>query len=215
MIASYTQLLARRYAGRLDADADQFIQFAVEGAMRMQSLINDLLAYSRVGTRGKPLAPTECEDILRAACQNLAMAIEECGAVVTHDPLPRVMADTTQLTQLLQNLVGNGIKFRRENPPTIHVSAKLADTSRDDGPACEWLISVRDNGLGIEREYFERIFEIFQRLHTREEYPGSGIGLAVCKRIIERHGGRIWLESDPGKGSTFFFTLPYTPFTPS
>lgn len=215
MIASYTQLLARRYRGRLDQDADEFIQFAVDGAIRMQGLINDLLAYSRVGTRGKPLAPTEGEAVMLAVRQNLKIAIEECGAVVTHDALPWVLADPTQLTQLLQNLIGNALKFRRGNPPTVQVSARLAENAGGAAPAREWVFSVRDNGLGIERQYFERIFEIFQRLHTREEYDGSGLGLAVCQRIIERHGGRIWLESEPGKGSTFFFTLPYTDFAAS
>lgn len=215
MIASYTQLLARRYRGRLDKDADEFIQFAVDGATRMQGLINDLLAYSRVGTRGKPLAPTECEVVLLAVRQNLKIAIEECGAVVTCDALPGVRADATQLTQLLQNLVGNALKFRRGIPPTVHVSARMVELAGTAAPAREWVFSVRDNGLGIERQYFERIFEIFQRLHTREEYDGSGIGLAVCQRIIERHGGRIWLESEPGKGSTFFFTLPYSDFAAS
>ena len=212
MIASYTQLLARRYKGQLDQDADEFIQFAVDGAMRMQGLINDLLAYSRVGTRGKPMVPTECEVVLLAARQNLKIAIEECGAVVTYDALPRVLADPIQLTQLLQNLLGNALKFRCGIPPTVQVSARLAEAAGAEAPAREWVFSVRDNGLGIERQYFGRIFEIFQRLHTREEYDGSGIGLAVCQRIIERHGGRIWVESEPGKGSTFFFTLPYTDF---
>jgi len=200
MVSSYTQLLARRYQGQLDAAADEFIAYAVDGANRMQTLINDLLAYSRVGTRAKGLESTDCPAVLDQALANLKVAIEQSGAVVTHDPLPTVMADKLQLIQLFQNLIGNAIKFHVEEPPRIHVSAELKGN--------EWVFSVRDNGIGIDPQYAERIFVIFQRLHTREEYPGTGIGLAICKKIVERRGGRIWVESQPGTGSTFYFTIP-------
>ncbi len=201
MVASYTQLLARRYKGRLDTDADEFIAFAVDGANRMQKLINDLLLYSRVGTRGKEFAPTDSEEVLSVVLSNLELLIEEAGASVTRDPLPVVMADRSQLIQLLQNLVANGIKFRREGEaPRIHVSAGRNGS--------EWVFSVSDNGIGISREYWERVFVIFKRLHGVGEYPGTGIGLAVCKRIVERHGGRIWISSTPGQGATFYFTMP-------
>ena len=200
MVASYTQLLEKRYKGSLDADAEEFIAYAVDGARRMQNMIQSLLSYSRVGTRGKPFEPTECESVFEQALANLKLTIDESGAGVTHDPLPRVMADETQLIQLFQNLLANAIKFRDEKQPRIHVSAK------EDSNEC--LFSVSDNGIGINPEYFDRIFVIFQRLHGREEYPGTGIGLSVCKRIVERHGGRIWVESQPGEGSTFHFAIP-------
>lgn len=200
MVSSYVQLLARRYKGKLDADADDFIAYAVEGANRMQMLINDLLAYSRVSTRGKPFEPTDCEAVLEQTLANLQVAIADSGAVVTHDTLPAVMADDLQLGQLFQNLIDNAIKFRSEEPPRIHISAE------QKGNEC--VFSVRDNGIGIAPEFFERIFIIFKRMHTRREYPGTGIGLAICKRIVERHGGRIWVESQPGKGATFYFTMP-------
>ena len=200
MIASYTQLLAKRYHGRLDADADEFIGYAVEGATRMQRLVNDLLAYARVGTRGKPFEPTDCSAVLARVTSDLRMTIEEVGAAVTSDPLPTVAADPSQLGLVFQNLVGNAIKFRGEAPPRVQVSAQ-----RNGG---EWLFSVRDNGIGIDPQYFDRLFQIFQRLHGRGEYPGTGIGLAICKKVVERHGGRIWIESAPGKGSTFLFTIP-------
>ncbi len=200
MISSYVQLLSRRYKGRLDKDADEFIAFAIDGTLRMQQLINDLLAYSRVGTRGKPLAPTDFEGILSKATTNLKMAIKESGAVVTHGPLPVVPADETQMVQLLQNLLGNAIKFRGREAPRIHVSA------RPKGE--EWVFSVRDNGIGIDPQFHERIFVLFQRLHGRNEYPGTGIGLTISKKIVERHGGRIWLESSVGAGTTFYFSLP-------
>ena len=200
MVTSYVQLLARRYRGKLDGDADEFIGFAVDGATRMQQLINDLLTYSRVGTRGREFEPTDCEIILGQALENLQIAIEEKRALVTHDPLPTILADNVQLGQLFQNLIGNAIKFQGPEPPHVHVSA-----SRNENG---WVLSVRDNGIGIAPEYAERIFVIFQRLHTREKYPGTGIGLAVCKKIVERHGGRIWVESQPGKGATFYFTVP-------
>jgi PAS domain S-box-containing protein len=200
MVASYTQLLARRYQGKLDADADEFIAYAVDGASRMQALINDLLSYSRVGTRGKPLEPTSFETVFERALANLKVAIEESGALVTHDPLPTAPADASQLTQLFQNLIGNAIKFRGAEPPRVHVAAKRHGT--------EWVFSIRDNGIGIDEQYAERIFVIFQRLHTRAEYAGTGIGLAICKKIVERHGGRIWVESHAGQGSMFCFTIP-------
>lgn len=199
MVSNYTQLLARRYEGRLDEDADAFIAFAVEGAGRMQQLINDLLEFSRVGTKGKDLRPTEMESALDTALLNLRAAIEESGAEIEHDPLPAVRGDAVQLAQLLQNLIGNAIKFRGDTPPRIRVSA------RRDGAG--WVFAVQDNGIGIDPVYWERIFVIFQRLHTRSEYGGTGIGLALCKRIVERHRGRIWVESAPGEGATFSFTL--------
>ncbi len=194
-------MLARRNQGKLDSDADDFIRFLVEGATRMQALINDLLDFSRIGTRGHPFAPVECENILQAATENLEVAMAESGAVITHDSLPALVADPTQLTQLFQNLLANAIKFRQpEGAPRIHVSAK-----REAGG---WQFSVRDNGIGIDPQYFDRIFIIFQRLHGRESYPGTGMGLAICKKIVERHGGRTWVESEPGKGSTFYFVIP-------
>jgi PAS domain S-box-containing protein len=199
-VASFTQLLSERYKGKLDKDADEFIAFAVGGANRMQTLINDLLSYSRLETRGKPPEPTDSHDALGQALANLGTAIRESVALVTNDELPKVLADEGQLVQLFQNLVGNAIKFHGKEPPRVHVSAALQGR--------EWLFSVRDNGIGIAQEYQERIFSIFQRLHSREEYPGTGIGLALCKRIVERHGGTIRVESEPGSGSTFFFTLP-------
>jgi PAS domain S-box-containing protein len=203
MISGYVQLLARRYTGRLDADADEFIHFAADGAARMQALINDLLEYSRVGTRGKPLAPTDAEAVLETVLADLAPAIQEAGARVTHDPLPTVRADDVQLAQLLRNLIGNGLKYRRpDTPPEVHVRAA------PDGAS--WRFDVRDNGIGIEPQYFGRLFVLFQRLHSRQAYPGTGIGLAIAKKIVERHGGRIWLTSQPGRGSTFSFTLPQT-----
>jgi signal transduction histidine kinase len=200
MVGSYTQLLARRYGGKLDQDADEFIGFAVDGVSRMQRLINDLLVYSRVGRRGKEPQPTDSGGALDRALENLRMAIEDSRGSVTRDPLPVVMADDRQLEQLFQNLVGNAVKYHGDEQPRVHVSAE-----RRDG---WWTFAVQDNGIGIESQYQERIFQVFQRLHTRKEYSGTGIGLAVCKRIVERHGGRIWVESEPGKGCTFRFTLP-------
>ena len=200
MVSSYTQLLARRYKGRLDADADDFIAYAVDGAYRMQRLINDLLAYSRVGTRGKEFEPTDCSAFFDQAVANLKGTIVESGAVVDRGPLPTVMADKSQFGQLLQNLIGNAIKYHGDEPPRVHVSAEQK--------ANDWVFSVRDNGIGIDPQFAERIFVIFQRLHNREKYPGTGIGLAICKKIVERHGGRIWLESQVGSGATFYFTMP-------
>ena len=200
MVASYTQLLSRRYKGKLDADADEFISFAVDGASRMQRLIQDLLAYSRVGTKGKDLLNTSSEEALQQALINLRGAIEESSALVTHDPLPAVMADEMQLVQLFQNLVGNAIKYQNPGTPRIHVSAVRSVGKK-------WIFSVKDNGLGIDPQYFERIFGMFQRLHKREEFAGTGIGLAICKKIVERHGGSISVESRPGQGATFRFSL--------
>ena len=199
MVGSYVQLLERRYKDKLDEDANEFIAFAVDGAKRMQGLINDLLMYSRVGRRGKEFERTSCERVLERCLANLQTAIAESGANVTHDALPEVMGDETQLTQLFQNLVGNAIKFRAEKPPRVHVSAGKTDE--------EWMFSVRDSGLGMDPKHADRVFMIFQRLHTREAYPGTGMGLAICRKIVERHGGRIWVESEPGKGSTFHFTI--------
>ncbi len=199
MVSSYTQLLGKRYKGRLDSDADDFIAFAVEGANRMQKLIQDLLAYSRVSRQRTEPETVSAETVMGHVLHNLRMALEESGAVVTHDPLPTLRVDERQLMQLLQNLVSNAIKFRGPDPLRIHVSAKRVGE--------EWLFSVRDNGIGIDAQYAERIFVIFQRLHTREEYPGTGIGLAICRKIVERHGGRIWVESELGKGATFYFTF--------
>lgn len=201
MVASYTQLLARRYKGKLDSEADEFIAFAVDGATRMQALINALLSYSRIGTKGKAFEPVNCNDVFNAALKNLQLAIEESKAVVTHGSLPTVMGDATQLGQLFQNLIGNAIKFRSDRkPPAIHVSTEQNSK--------ECVFSFRDDGIGIDPQFSERIFIIFQRLHSKEEYPGTGIGLALCKKIVERHGGRIWVESEPGKGATFSFTIP-------
>src|SRR6202049_4777609 len=201
MVASYTQLLAQRYKGRLDSDADEFIGFAVDGCNRMQGLIQDLLVYSRAGTSGKSFREISSEGALNEGLTNLRITIEQSGAVVSHDPLPAIRTDETQLTQVFQNLVGNAIKYRSAEVPRVHVSATKNENS-------EWIFSVRDNGLGIDPQYFERIFILFQRLHPQNEFEGTGIGLAVSKKVVERLGGRIWVESQPGKGSTFYFSLP-------
>jgi signal transduction histidine kinase len=200
LVTSYVELLAKRYRGELDTDADEFIGFALDSAQRMQGLIKDLLAYSRVETVGKAFADTSCEEALDRALMNLRPVIEETSAQVTHDPLPSVVGDELQLVQLFQNLVGNAIKFRGEEVPKVHVGAQR----RNGG----WLFSVEDNGIGMNPKHAERIFLVFQRLHTRAEYKGTGIGLAICKKIVEHHGGRIWVESKHGQGSTFYFTLP-------
>jgi signal transduction histidine kinase len=199
-VNSYAQLLGRKYQGSLDAKADKYLGYIMEGATRMQQLINDLLEFSRVGTRAKELKLTACEVVLSQVLMNLKVAIAECQAVVTHDPLPTIMGDEIQLMQLFQNLISNAIKFHREEPPCVHISVVQQQN--------DWVFSVRDNGIGMEPEYFERIFTIFQRLHSRAEYPGTGIGLAVCKKIVERHGGRIWVESELEVGTTFYFTIP-------
>jgi len=204
MVSSYTQLLARRYKDQLPAEAQEFMHFTVDGAARMKQLIEDLLAYSRVGTKGKELVPVSLEAPLKRALTNLRTAIEESGATVSADALPTVDADEVQLAQVFQNLIGNALKFRGKAAPRIHVGAAEQ--------AGEWQISIADNGIGIEPQYFERIFMLFQRLHAMGEYPGTGIGLAICKKVAERHGGRIWVSSTPGAGSTFHFTLPKKEF---
>jgi PAS domain S-box-containing protein len=199
-VAGMVQLLGQRYQGKLDERADEYIGHAVEASQRMQNLINDLLDYSRVGRFGKPFVPTALENSLKVALANLQAVIQESQAQITYGPLPTVQADPGQLTQVLQNLIGNAIKFRGDRAPQIQISAEKVEGA--------WRIAVSDNGIGIEPQYFERIFLVFQRLHTRREYPGTGIGLSLCKKIIERHGGKIWVESQPGQGATFYFTLP-------
>jgi PAS domain S-box-containing protein len=201
MVASYTELLAENYKGRLDADADEFIAYAVDGANRMRVLIEDLLAYSRAGTNGKALHKVSSDNALKEALTNLRATIQESGAVVTHDLLPVITTDGTQLTQIFQNLVGNAVKYHGVAAPLVHVSA-----AKNGGN--EWIFSVRDNGMGIDPQYFDRIFVLFQRLHGQTEFKGTGIGLAICKKMLGRLGGRIWVESQPGKGSTFHFALP-------
>jgi PAS domain S-box-containing protein len=201
MVASYTQLLGQRYKGRLDSDADEFIAYAVDGSNRMQRLIQDLLAYSRAGTKGNALREISSANALEEALTDLRGTIVNSSAIVTHDPLPAITTDSTQLAQIFQNLVGNAIKYRSAEIPRVHVSA----TKNGGG---EWIFSVRDNGMGIDSRYFDRIFVLFQRLHGQEEFKGTGIGLAICKKMVERLGGRIWVESKPGEGSTFYFALP-------
>jgi light-regulated signal transduction histidine kinase (bacteriophytochrome) len=200
-VASCLQLLEKKYKNNLDAKADQYIHYAVESSVRMKTLILDLLTYSRIGTRGNPPKQTDCEQILDRTVKNLRSAISEAGAVITHDPLPTILADEAQLSQVFQNLIGNGIKFRREEQPHIHVSA--AKNKK------EWIFSVKDNGIGIESRHLDRIFVIFQRLHKRSQYGGgTGIGLAIVKKVVERHNGRVWVESEFGNGTTFYFTIP-------
>jgi light-regulated signal transduction histidine kinase (bacteriophytochrome) len=200
VVAGFVKLLAKRYKGKLDEKADEFIEHAIYGIERMQVLIKDLLDYSRVGATGKSFAPTDCLSALDKAVFNLQLAIKESGAVITHDDLPTVMADSSQLARLFQNLISNAIKFHGKEPPRIHISAEREED--------EWIFCIKDNGIGIDAKFSEQIFVMFQRLHTKKEYPGTGIGLATCKKIIERHGGRIWVKSEPGKGSTFFFAIP-------
>ena len=206
MVASYMQLLRRRYSDKLGDDAQDFIEFAVDGAQRMQRLIDDLLAYSRIGTRGAPPEPTDSEAAFDRAMDLLEARIEETGADVTRGPLPGVMGDSGQLVQLFQNLLSNAIKYSKREP-RIRVDATASDGV--------WRFAVRDNGIGIEAQYNERIFELFRRLHGRDEYSGTGIGLAICKKIVERHGGNIWVESEPDSGSTFYFTLKSTDQEPA
>ena len=205
MVAAYTQLLAERYRGKLDENADKFIGYASEGALRMQTLIQDLLAFSRVGRSSTARVEVDCEKMMAEIMQNLEPAIRESGAVVIHAALPVVWADHSEMTQLLQNLIGNAIKFRGTEPPEILVQAELVQAEKADS---QWLFSVTDNGIGIAPEHAENIFVVFQRLHTRDEYSGNGIGLSICKKIIERCGGKIWVESEAGHGSVFKFTLP-------
>ena len=217
VVSGFSQLLGQRYKGRLDKNADEFIGYVVDGTVRMQQLIRDLLDYSRVTTRGNPFKPADCDMVMQKALTNLKTAIEESGAVITADPLPVVTADESQLVHLFQNLIGNAVKYRRkQEPPHIHISAKnISDSAvqsaiQNPQSAMEdgWLFSIQDNGIGIEPQYFDRIFQVFQRLHKRAEYPGTGIGLAICKKIVERHGGSIWVKSEVGKGTTFLFTIP-------
>jgi PAS domain S-box-containing protein len=201
MVSSYLQLLERRYKGQLDDDASEFIGFAVDGAKRMQALISDLLAYSRIGTREEVHSRVDLNETVQRVLKDLEVAIRETGAVVQVDRLPTITAEATQIRQLLQNLVGNALKFHKPGqPPAIEV------TSRREADA--WIFAVRDHGIGLDPQYRDRIFQIFQRLHTRQEYPGTGIGLAICKRIVERHGGTITVDSSPGDGATFTFTVP-------
>jgi PAS domain S-box-containing protein len=200
MVGSYVQLLAVRYQSRLDQDADEFIGFALDGAVRAQQLIQELLAYSRVGTHGGALLSVDMNAVLKRALDSLRLAIDEAGATVTADPLPVVTGDAAQLERVFLNLIGNALKFRRADGPAVHVSVAQRDA--------DWVFAVRDNGIGIEPQYFERIFVIFQRLHGRDEYPGTGMGLAITRKIIERHGGRISVASTLGTGTTFYFTLP-------
>jgi PAS domain S-box-containing protein len=200
IVASYSQLLERRYQGKLDSDAHEFIDYIVDAASRMQKLINDLLAYSRVGTRGHEFEPVDVNEVIERALYSLELSIKDNAAQITHDAMPTLVADKSQLVQLFQNLIANAIKFHGDSPPQIHVG-----TEKQSG---EMVFYVRDSGIGIDPQYVERIFLVFQRLHGKGEYPGTGIGLAICKKIVERHGGRIWVESIPGSGSTFYFTIP-------
>jgi signal transduction histidine kinase len=199
MVASFTQLLEKKYKGQLDSDADEFIKYAVDGAQRMQLLINDLLAYSRVSTRGEEFQLVDLDKAFNESLQNLKMSIDENEAKITIDPLPTIVADQIQIIQLFQNLVGNAIKFRGDETPEIHMAAEEGED--------EWIFRVIDNGIGIDSQHSQRIFRVFQRLHERDKYPGTGIGLSICEKIVERHGGYIWVDSKPGNGSAFCFTI--------
>lgn len=200
IVASYSELLAQRYAGKLDEKADKYIRYAVDAARRMQALINDLLAYSRLSSKAKPLEPTDVNLVVDQAIANLKVLIRKSEVELTREDFPTVMADRIQMTQLFQNIIGNAIKFRGPEPPRVHISVEVGNA--------EWVFCVSDNGIGIEPQYHRRIFEIFQRLHGREEYGGTGIGLSIVKKIVERHGGRVWVASEPGKGTRFSFTIP-------
>ena len=202
-VSSDVQLLARRYRDQVGGDAAEFIDSAIGGVARMQHLIDDLLAFSRVGTRADEIVETDADAVLRAALDSLRAAIDESGAVVTHDPLPRVRADAGQFEQVLMNLISNALKFRGAEAPQVHVGAR-----RDSR---HWVFTVADNGIGIDPQYFDRAFVIFQRLHARDRYPGTGVGLSICKKIVERHGGKFWIESSPGAGATFCFSIPTAP----
>jgi light-regulated signal transduction histidine kinase (bacteriophytochrome) len=200
MVSSYVQLLAKRYRGQLDSDADEFIHYAVDGVARMQALIEGLLMYSRAGTSEYAIDEVDCSEVMEATLFMLKTSIEESGAEITVGDLPVVQGDASQLSQLFQNLIGNAIKFVDQGPPRIEISCEREQEI--------WHFAFADNGIGIDPAHLDRIFSVFQRLHGRGEYPGSGIGLAICKRIVERHGGRIWVDSSPGEGSTFNFTIP-------
>jgi len=200
MVSGYLQLIEHRYKGRLDGDADDFIHYAVDGARRMQTLISDLLAFSRIGTRGNPFGPTDFNKVVDNAVAMVKEPLERAHVKLTRDLLPTLIADAAQVEQLFQHLIDNAVKFRDGRRPRIHVGVREIDG--------EWVFSVRDNGIGIDPRYADRIFVIFQRLHGRDEYPGTGMGLAICKRIVERRGGRIWVESQSGEGATFYFTMP-------
>lgn len=217
MVSSYLELIRQRYQGKLDADADEFIGFAVDGAHRMKALISDLLAYASITNHDTPMESVDCEVALGDALASMRFPLLESQAQVTHDLLPTLIAHASQIRQLFQNLVGNAIKFRGTAGLEVHVSAEKTTTaiasSNNPSAGDEWTFSVRDNGIGIEPQYAQRIFEMFQRLHSQSEFKGSGIGLAICARIVERHGGRIWMESSQQGGSTFFFTLRSAPLT--
>ncbi|MFX0005028.1 MAG: ATP-binding protein, partial [Candidatus Hermodarchaeota archaeon] len=198
-IVSFSQLLEEKYRDKLDKDGTEFIHFITDGAKKMNTLIKDLLSYSRITTHAQPSKLTNLEKILKDAIFNLQEAIKESGTIITHDDLPILKVDKTQFIQLFQNLLSNAIKFRRQETPKIHIGVKKINN--------EWLFSVKDNGIGIESKYFDKLFNIFYRLHTKEEYPGTGIGLPICKKIVQRYGGKIWVESEFGKGSAFYFTI--------
>ncbi len=203
MVSHFCGLLQRGFKGRLDSTADKYIEYAVEGATRMHALLEDLEKFSGLGRTRNPYKPQDCNAILATACSNLKMAMDESGSIIEHDTLPTVSGDGLQLVQVFQNLIGNAIKYRRTAHPEIHVGAFRQDQG--------WVISIRDNGIGFDQSFSEKVFIIFQRLHSREEFPGTGMGLAICKKIVERHGGKIWCESKIGHGSTFFFSIPDRP----
>jgi PAS domain S-box-containing protein len=200
MVTGYVKLLARRYQGQLDSDADEFIGYAVDGVDRMRDLINDILTYSQLGASGQTSESIDLNAIVEVVLRNMKDSVDEIGATITWDELPLVTSNASQMGQLFQNLLTNAIKFKGEESPTIHINSQQQEA--------EWLFSVRDNGIGIDSQHYERIFSLFQRLHGRSDYPGTGVGLAICKRVVELHGGRIWVDSQIGKGTTFFFTIP-------